>query len=258
VSPQRSTPPGAGLAVAGRGRAVMRQLSEQWRTPRGLGPPLLRQALVVGRDSAAQTFTIDLGGDDPDLPMPVPGCNRLPPYVPRMGDVVWAWQNASDFLLVGATGNVNGLPLGLPGARIRATNTQATTSSASAKFLFTAGAVDWEYERDENGLGCADLAGSQLVCRYPGLYALGMRGGGPAGSTRRVIRLRKNGADTEQYLFQPGGSSWQSGPMERPEPLAVGDVLELFIQTPDDAGGGPSFGGAAVGTGMELWMNLKP
>jgi hypothetical protein len=260
----RSVPPGADLAVAGRGRAVMRQLSEQWRSPRGLGPPLLRQVLVTGRDSIAQTFTVDLGGDDPELPMPVTGCLRLPPYVPRMGDVAWAWQNGSDFLLVGATANTFGLALRLPGAKLRATNTQVTASTAAEKFLFSgASTVEWEDERDENGLGCGDLAGSRLVCRFPGLYQVGYRGGGTASGSRRIVDARLNAAVIDRWTKQPQPASpapeiWQSGGvLAAPRLLVVGDVLELFIQTPE-AAGGALFGGAGQGQGMELWMRYLP
>jgi hypothetical protein len=250
---ERSVPPGADLAVAGRGRTLARRLTEQWRAPRGLGPPLWRQVLVTGRDSTAQTFTVDLGGDDPELPMPVSGCRALPPYVGRLGDVAWALQNGSDFLLLGATANVNGLPVGLPGAKLRAVGTQ-TGTAVSAPFLFDAAGdlVEYDTERDENGLGIADLANSQLVCRWPGPYHIGFHCAyGAAASGRRFCAPFLNGTQIPPRLdlTSAGGDSFSMSSVRQ---LTVGDTLVLRI-----LGNGAVFGDTGE-IGMALWMHLVP
>jgi hypothetical protein len=97
-------------------RQLFEEISQEHR--RGLGFAALRRVEISAIDPATQTATVILGGD---LENPIPGVKTMPAYVPRVGDVPWAWQNGSDLLLAGGPG------LDLPKVKVRKGGTSGTT-----------------------------------------------------------------------------------------------------------------------------------
>lgn len=147
---------------AGWLQLIARQLFEEINAEhrRGLGSAAMRQVEVSATDPATLTATVILGGD---LDNPIPGVKTMPYYVPRIGDIPWAWQNGSDLMLIGGPG------LDLPKVKVRKGGTSGTTDGNFNTVDFTGGAtVYW----DRYGMFRPGTSSERIYFPWPGKYAI--------------------------------------------------------------------------------------
>ena len=203
--PTPSTPPANDLL-----RLVARQLFEQINQEhrRGLGFTALRQVEVVAIDPLTASASVVLGGD---LDNPIPMVRPLASYVPRVGDVAWAYQNGSDLLLAGGPG------LGLPKVEIRKGATSAIPDSDPNVYI-DFGTTPTFYGGDRYGM--YDAANSRIVFPWPGSYLLEYHGRwAEAAGGRRIAEIEDQDGNirasdrTEWDLGETAPKDYTSNPM---------------------------------------------
>jgi hypothetical protein len=182
--PGADTPPGAEWL-----QLLARQLFETLDSERrrGLGFTAMRQVEVSAVDVATLTATVILGGD---LENPVPMVRPLPGYVPRAGDVAWAWQNGSDLMLIGGPG------LELPKVKIRKGATSAITSGDTNAYIDFGAGDPLYYDR----YGMWDATNQRITFPWPGKYLFRYQAHwdeAPAGAVggRRIAEIEDQGGN---------------------------------------------------------------
>jgi hypothetical protein len=212
-------------------------------------PARRRQAVVVARDAATRTCSLQVQGDATVHP----GQVSLAGYVPRVGDTVWCLQDGPDWLIVGGQGTE------LPKGKMRSTATQTVAVSGTPeKFNFQATGGSTPYDTDNNGSGSmVDRQNSRLYAWWPGKWLYGYHGGWAANANgRRILDVRINGTSTflpprSDTVTADAGHANGSDLRE----FAAGDFIELFITS---TGGTATFGSGIDELGMCLWMHYVP
>ena len=212
-------------------------------------PARRRQAVVVARDAATLTCSLQIQGDSTVHP----GQVALSHYVPRVGDTVWCLQDGPDWLIIGGQGTE------LPKGKMRSTATQTTAAgTVPEKFDFNAAGGSTSYDLDNDGSNTmVDRANSRIYARWPGKYAYGYHWSiVPGGNTGAFADVKLNNT-----LFLPpryrGNSTNEprDGSLSDERAFAAGDFVELFITS---GTAGVTFGSSSNELGMSLWMSYRP